>query len=132
MTSARGREAWPDCVRVLVVDDDAEQRTVMRGILESAGYKVLEAANGRDALDVCRAAKPSIVLLDAVMPIMDGESFLHHKEIDDEIMQIPVVMVTTAWDANRAPSVAAILRKPTRRRAVVDVVRCFARLPHAA
>ncbi|MBA3499550.1 MAG: response regulator [Myxococcota bacterium] len=117
---------------MLVVDDDADQRLVMRGILESAGYQVLEAANGRDALDMCRAVKPSIVLLDAVMPIMNGDTFLRHKQIDDDIMQIPVVMVTAALDVNRARRVAAILRKPTRQRAVVDAVRSFARLSHAA
>lgn len=104
---------------------------VIRGVLETAGYQVLEAANGRDALEVCRAAKPSIVLLDAVMPIMDGEAFLRHKQVDDAIMQIPVVMVTTAWDMNRARSVAAILRKPTRQRALIDAVRSFARLRYA-
>ena len=132
MTGAcRRHRAWPDAVRVLVVEDDAEQRTFMRGILEAAGYQVLEAMNGRDALDVCRAAKPSIVLLDAVMPIMDGEGFLRRRQIDDAIMQIPVVMMT-AWDLDHTSSVAAILRKPTRERAILAAVRSFARLSRCA
>jgi two-component system, cell cycle sensor histidine kinase and response regulator CckA len=57
---------------VLVVDDDASQRLMARYVLERDGYAVEEAADGRQALDMCAERLPDIVLLDAVMPVMDG------------------------------------------------------------
>jgi CheY-like chemotaxis protein len=119
--------SWPQCVRVLIVDDDAEHRVVVRGLLEAVGYQTLEASNGQEALRLCRTERPSIVLLDAVMPIMDGTAFLLRKRRDREISEIPVVMLT-AWNVENERGIASILRKPVNGRAIVGAVRSFARL----
>ena len=76
---------------VLVVDDDVNLREMMRLYLEREGYRVVEAANGRDALYVARYEKPDLVLLDLMMPEMGGYDFmrLFTKESDT-----PVIMLT--------------------------------------
>jgi two-component system sensor histidine kinase/response regulator len=58
--------------RVLVVDDSANSRLVLRQLLEQVGVAVLEAANGREALAVCAGQRPQVVLMDLRMPVMDG------------------------------------------------------------
>src|SRR6516162_4581221 len=63
---------------VLVVDDDASQRLMARYVLERDGYAVEEAADGRQALEVCAERQPNIILLDAVMPAMDGFRACEH------------------------------------------------------
>ena len=76
---------------VLVVDDDVNLREMMRLYLEREGFRVVEAANGRDALYVARYEKPDLVLLDLMMPEMGGYDFmrLFTKESD-----APVIMLT--------------------------------------
>ena len=76
---------------VLVVDDEANLRKMMRLYLEREGYRVVEAANGRDALHVARLEKPDLVLLDLMMPEMGGYDFmrLFTKHADT-----PVIMLT--------------------------------------
>ena len=76
---------------VLVVDDESNLRKMMRLYLEREGFRVVEAANGRDALYVARYEKPDLVLLDLMMPEMGGYDFmrLFTKESDT-----PVIMLT--------------------------------------
>lgn len=76
---------------ILVVDDDVTLREMARFYLEREGYRVVEAANGRDALYVARYEKPDLVLLDLMMPEMGGYDFmrLYRKESD-----APVIMLT--------------------------------------
>lgn len=75
----------------LVVDDETKLRAMVRLFLEREGYRVVEAANGRDALFVARYERPDIVLLDLMMPEMGGYDFMRHfrKESDT-----PVIMLT--------------------------------------
>src|SRR5688572_28490214 len=80
--------------RVLVIDDDADYRLGLRAALEKAGCEVHEAENGLVGLELCRALQPSIVLLDVVMPVMDGSEFLKIKQADARIMYIPVVVIS--------------------------------------
>jgi CheY-like chemotaxis protein len=59
-------------LRVLVVDDDADLRKIMREFLERNGYEVYEAQNGAEAVEICEKLKPQFVLMDIAMPEMDG------------------------------------------------------------
>jgi CheY-like chemotaxis protein len=79
---------------VLVVDDDAEVRQLFRRMLEPEGYTVVEAANGRIALERLRDVSPSVVLLDLMMPEMDGFEFVAEFRRHEAWRAIPIVVVT--------------------------------------
>ncbi|HEX8113120.1 MAG TPA: response regulator [Kofleriaceae bacterium] len=79
---------------VLVVEDDLDIREVMRMVLEASGYQVLEAGDGAEALEVARAHRPRIILLDLMMPGMDGFQFRESQLQDPAIASIPVVIVS--------------------------------------
>ncbi len=78
----------------LVVEDDAANREMLRRLLEKAGLRVFEAANGAEGLDVARRERPGVVLLDLMMPVMNGFEFLACLRRDPELKRIPVVVVT--------------------------------------
>ena len=62
--------------RVLVVEDDETLRTTVAEALEDEGYQVITATNGAEALRLVRAAEPDAIVLDLMMPVMDGRAFL--------------------------------------------------------
>jgi PAS domain S-box-containing protein len=80
--------------RVLLVEDDPDTRTLLRRMLERAGWPVTEAENGRVALARLEAGVPSVVLLDLMMPEMDGFQFLRSMRSHAEWRAIPVIVVT--------------------------------------
>jgi len=79
--------------RILVVDDDAELRTIVKNILEKEGFSVELASNGEEALEKMRA-KPDLVLLDVMMPKMSGWGVVKIMEEVPEFKNIPVAMLT--------------------------------------
>jgi DNA-binding response OmpR family regulator len=85
---------------VLVVDDDYATRRLMRRYLQREGWSVRTAPNGREALDAVVAEPPGLILLDLMMPVMDGVTFLEHLRSQRRFDGIPVV-VTTAKDLSR-------------------------------
>jgi CheY-like chemotaxis protein len=101
---------------VLVVDDDAEARELLRLSLSAGGYDVATAPDGREALRYLRShAETCIILLDLMLPGMDGVKFRAAQMRDRSLAWIPVVVVSGAVDAaDRARSVRAqsVLRKP--------------------
>jgi signal transduction histidine kinase/DNA-binding response OmpR family regulator len=82
--------------RVLLIEDDETTRTMMRRILDSYGWQVFEADNGRSALDVIDEAAPNLILLDLMMPEMDGFEFLEALRHDPNHHGVAVVVVTAA------------------------------------
>jgi CheY-like chemotaxis protein len=85
---------------VLVVDDDAEVRELLRRTLEAEGYAVVEADDGRAALERLRAIRPSVVLLDLMMPDMDGFEFAAEFRRRQDWRAVPIVVIT-ARDLSR-------------------------------
>jgi CheY-like chemotaxis protein len=85
----------PCAKRVLVVDDDFDVRNVMSILLRAEGYEVVTAANGQEALECLqRGARPDLILLDLMMPVMDGWQFLQIKQRDPTFAQMPVIAIT--------------------------------------
>jgi PAS domain S-box-containing protein len=80
--------------RALVVEDDEPARTMLRRTLERAGWAVAEAENGRRGLDEMRRQLPSLVLLDLMMPEMDGFEFLEAMRGKPEWRAVPVIVIT--------------------------------------
>jgi CheY-like chemotaxis protein len=87
---------------VLLVDDDAGIRAALTDFLLDEGFVVHTAQNGREALEWLRGngGRPTVVLLDLMMPVMDGQAFLEARACDPELSQIPVVVVSA--DPRRA------------------------------
>jgi len=81
---------------VLVVEDDLDVREVERQMLDFAGYEVLVAGNGREALETLSDQRPSVILLDLMMPVMDGLTFLAERRRLGLGEDIPVVCVSAS------------------------------------
>jgi CheY-like chemotaxis protein len=79
---------------VLVVEDDDSTRTLVRRTLEKEGWAVAEAENGRVALERLSEERPALVLLDLMMPEMDGFEFLEAVRTREETSTIPIVVLT--------------------------------------
>lgn len=120
--------------RLLVVEDDDDVRETVAYILSGEGHDVLEARNGVDALEVLRKAEPlpDVILLDLMMPVMDGAGFRAEQRRDPRIRDIPVVLVSAS---TKLPEIAAeldvagVLLKPVSFASLVDVANRHA--PHA-
>jgi CheY-like chemotaxis protein len=82
--------------RALVVEDDADTRVWLRRMLREEGWTVLEAANGREALARLADVAPDIMLLDLIMPEMDGFELIEELRQDEVWRRLPVVVVTAA------------------------------------
>ena len=79
---------------VLLVEDDTETREIMARTLKKSGWAVSEAENGQEALDILGSLEPRLILLDLMMPVMDGFAFLAALRARPEWQHIPVVVVT--------------------------------------
>jgi CheY-like chemotaxis protein len=79
---------------VLVIDDNPEDRLMLSRMLEREGWAVTTAENGKVAVDALNMALPSVIMLDLMMPVMDGFEFLHTLRTDEVWQHIPVVVLT--------------------------------------
>jgi CheY-like chemotaxis protein len=112
---------------VLVVDDDPLIRESLSELLEHKGYSVLQAENGRRALDVLKEVPPRtpcIVVLDLAMPVLDGHQFLKYRAEDPRLRHIPVVVVS----GNPRPiepleGIEAYLEKPLEPDVLLQIIR---------
>jgi CheY-like chemotaxis protein len=96
---------------VLLVEDDKDIREAVSAVLEAEGYTVLTAANGKEALEALDRAQPCVVLLDLMMPVMDGWAFLAEVKKSRRLQDLPVVVVS-AYSERRAEGVKRVLKKP--------------------
>ncbi len=100
--------------RVLIVDDDPNIIGFVKLLLEAEGYSVATAGNGKEALDVVKQHQPRVVLLDMVMPVMDGWEFSRQLRADGH-KNVDVVVMSASVDARRTSSqigASAYLSKP--------------------
>jgi two-component system cell cycle response regulator len=85
--------------RVLVVDDIETNRRLLRVKLETRYYTVFEVTNGPEALNVATEEQPDIILLDVMMPVMDGFEVCRRLKANPNTSHIPVVMITALTDS---------------------------------
>ncbi|MFB6351348.1 MAG: response regulator [Bradymonadaceae bacterium] len=112
--------------RVLVVEDEEDLRHSVAEVLRLEGYDVSTAANGQEALEELQNGdgRPSLILLDMMMPVMDGWTFRRRQLEDPELADIPVVVFTSAKnvDENQDLDVSVVLEKPVGIDRLVEVV----------
>ena len=97
-----------------MVDDDADIRDSLREVLEDEGYEVACVGNGREALDHLKAAspRPCVILLDLMMPVMDGWQFRKEQKLHPEIADIPLVVITATGKRPVLVDAADLVMKP--------------------
>jgi DNA-binding response OmpR family regulator len=85
--------------RVLIVEDHSSVRQLLRVVLETEGYRAVEAQDGPSAVETAESVKPDLVILDLMMPGLDGEWVLGQLKSKPEIANTPVVVVTAKAEA---------------------------------
>lgn len=113
---------------VLVVDDNAVDRSRMEKLMSDAGYLVSTAANGAQALEMAKRLKPGLIMMDVNMPEMDGFAATRNLRNDPETKEIPVILVTAkdqkadkAW--GQMLGAKGYITKPYTDEDVLSVVR---------
>jgi twitching motility two-component system response regulator PilH len=112
--------------RILIVDDSLFQRRIISAPLKSEGYELLEAVNGREALEKIIVEKPDLILLDILMPEKDGFEVL--KELLEAKNTIPVIMLTSdVQDSTRDECMKlgarAFVNKPVKSEDLLPLIR---------
>jgi CheY-like chemotaxis protein len=92
---------------ILVVEDDRDTREMIERFLQLEGFTVRTAENGRAALDVLGRERACVILLDLMMPVMNGWEFRHVQANDPHLSRIPVIVVTAAGRREQIPAIDA-------------------------
>ena len=86
--------------KILVVDDEKDILNITVFRLENAGYQVLSVVDGQSAMDIIRAERPDLVLLDLRVPVIDGYEVCKRVKADEDLRQIPVILFTANVSEN--------------------------------
>jgi CheY-like chemotaxis protein len=111
---------------ILVVDDEFGVVEVLTAALEDEGYRVITAANGRHGLERLKEGLPDLVILDFMMPILDGSSMAKAMKADPSLAKIPIVMTSAVAEGalrERFDAYDAFLRKPFRADVLVKLLK---------
>ena len=122
---------------ILIVDDDKDVRSALAELLEGEGYTVAGAHNGHEALKLMRdGLHPAIILLDLMMPVMDGWDFRREQQRDPALLHVPVVIVSASGFSHESIqtqfSPAAYVPKPLEHKRLLDVSSSSSRLRSSA
>jgi two-component system cell cycle response regulator DivK len=81
--------------RILIVEDQADNRQILRDLLTSAGYDLVEAEDGQAALVAAKTQRPDLILMDIQLPVMDGYEATRRIKADPDLRLIPIIVVTS-------------------------------------
>ena len=113
-----------------VVDDDSETRSLVRLILETEGYAVVEAAHGEEALGLIGPNPvPDVIVTDLAMPVLNGVALIERLESEPRTATIPIVVVSASDEARALQTsgrVDAVVRKPFDATAFAESIRSLA------
>jgi CheY-like chemotaxis protein len=113
---------------VLVAEDHEDSRDALCTLLDALGYRVYVAANGEEAVAEARARRPDLILMDMMMPRMDGFQATRILRADPELQGVPIIAVTAMEGARQAVLAAGcsdLVTKPVDIRAFIDRVRVW-------
>lgn len=113
-------------IKVLVVDDELDMRTFITTLLETNGYKPISAVDGREGLEIARRSRPSLIILDVMMPKESGINMYRELRQDPALKGIPVIMLSALskktffhsqkvldeYQGEKVPEPSAYIEKP--------------------
>ncbi|MEW5850074.1 MAG: response regulator [Myxococcota bacterium] len=109
---------------ILVVEDEYAIMDALAALLQDEGYRVLTAAHGKEALEVMSRDKPDVVLLDLMMPVMDGMTALQAIRADPQLRDVPVIVMSAASSRlNPASGASSRILKPFHVGVLLDEIR---------
>lgn len=115
-----------DCGNILVVEDDVAIQKSLRFAMESEGYKVFTASNGKEGLETFGTMpKPCMILLDLMMPIMDGFEFLAERNKNPPLAEIPVIIVSAFPEKMKAVPADGYINKPVKLDALFELIKKY-------
>jgi len=123
--------------KILIVDDEARNRKLLTRILKHGNYEIFQASNGKEALERVHTCKPDIILLDIIMPEMDGFEVTRRLKQDKHTEHIPIILITALEDQDSRTSGLAIgaeefISKPINANEILMRVRNLLRLKQAS
>ena len=115
---------------ILIVEDDPKSLKLTRDLLQVSGYTTIEATDGEQGVELAKARKPDLILMDIMMPKMDGYTACREIKMDKATKAIPVVMLTSLdYELNKAlgkdVGAAEYITKPFDRQELLDVINRF-------
>jgi two-component system cell cycle response regulator DivK len=116
--------------RILIVEDQEDNRRILRDLLTSAGFEWLEATTGEEGVLQAETHRPDLILMDVQMPVLDGYEATRRIKANDELRHIPIIVVTSyalsGEDAKaRAAGADAYVAKPFSPRELLARIRQF-------
>ena len=114
--------------RILIVEDQEDNRAILRDLLNDAGYDLIEATNGQDGVTLAQSERPDLILMDVQLPVMDGYEATRRIKGNVELKSIPVIAVTSfalSGDEGKAQSAGCddYLAKPFSPRLLLAKIR---------
>ncbi len=115
---------------ILIVEDDPKDLALIRDLLRLSGFTTIEATGGEQGVELAKAKKPDLILMDILMPKVDGYTACHEIKMDKATKAIPVVMLTSLdYELNKAlgkdVGAAEYITKPVDRQKLLDVISRF-------
>ena len=115
---------------ILVVDDDPKNLKLIRDLLQVSGYKTIEATGGEQGIKLAKSKKPDLILMDILMPKVDGYTACREIKMDKATKAIPVVMLTSLdhelnKELGRDMGANGYITKPVDRQKLLDVISRF-------
>jgi CheY-like chemotaxis protein len=113
--------------QILVIEDESAVSKAIQDVLEIQGYEVCVAGNGAEALELLKKSGtlPCLILLDLMMPRMNGWEFLDIQKADPELSKIPVVICSAYKESATAIKPSAVIIKPVQRNTLLQTVQSF-------
>jgi CheY-like chemotaxis protein len=112
---------------ILIVEDDPKSMTLTKDLLKISGYETIQATDGKEGVELAKKAKPNLILMDIMMPNMDGYTACHDIKADPVTKNIPVVMLTAVgYELNKKLAKVygadGYVTKPFGRQELIDAI----------
>jgi CheY-like chemotaxis protein len=128
------KKAGPARKTILVVDDEFGILEVLEAILSDAGFKVISAMNGQEAIALLQEEVPDLVIVDFMMPLLDGAGVIKAMRADGRLGRVPVLLASALPEqtiSERCTGYDAFLRKPYKTEKLMEEISRLLKLPPA-